>query len=122
MPHLVSPQAATIVQETLHWLDRNHRIELMAVVVMPDHVHFVATLLQGTLAQLMHSLKSNSAQRINRELHGQRHIWQPGYHDHALRAEEDLSTVVGYCLRNPQRAGLVEDFRDYPHAWCKWPL
>ena len=108
--------------ETLHWLDKHQRIELIAAVAMPDHVHFVATLSQGTLAALMHSLKSYSTQRINRELHGQRRLWQPGYHDHALRAEEDLPTVVGYCLRNPQRAGLVEDFRDYPHVWCKWPL
>jgi REP element-mobilizing transposase RayT len=107
--------------ETLHWLDQSRRIELMAAVVMPDHVHFVAALAQRTLGQLMHSLKSYSAQRINQGLPGPGRLWQPGYHDHALRAEEDLATVVGYCLRNPQRAGLVEDFHDYPHAWCKWP-
>ena len=108
--------------ETLHWLDRNHKIELMAAVVMPDHVHFVAFLLQGTLAQLMHSLKSYSAQRINQEFQGHRRLWQPGYHDHALRAEENLPSAVSYCLHNPERASLVEDFRDYPHVWCKWPV
>ena len=97
-------------------------MELFAAVVMPDHLHVVAALAEATLDTLMHSLKSYSAQRINQESDRRGPFWQPGYHDHALRAEEDLVVVIGYCLRNPQRAGLVEDFRDYPHAWCKWQM
>ena len=122
MPRLAPPQAASIVLETLYWLDTHGRIALIAAVVMPDHVHFVATLGQGTLAQAMHSLKSFSAQKINQGACRPGRLWQPGYHDHALRTDEDLPSIVAYCLRNPQRAGLVDDFRDYPHAWCKWPV
>jgi hypothetical protein len=37
-----------------------------------------------------------------------------------LRSEQAVDAAIGYCLQNPVRAGLVEDFREYPHAWSKW--
>jgi hypothetical protein len=41
-------------------------------------------------------------------------VWQPGYHDHALRREEDLVTVSRYLVANPLRAGLVAYIGNYP--------
>jgi REP-associated tyrosine transposase len=122
VPHLSSAAAARIILDTLHWLDTQDRIELIAAVVMPDHVHFVAAMTRVPLHQLMHSFKSFSAQQINHVLGRCAPVWQAGYHDRALRAEDDLIKVVGYCLHNPVRAGLVEDVRQYPHHWCRWPL
>ena len=119
---LKGPRAATIVLEALHWLDREGRMELLAAVVMPDHFHFVAVLRQPSLHRLMHSLKSYSAQRINEAREAQGRLWQSGYHDHSLRSEESLNEVIEYCLQNPQRAGLVADFHDYPQWWCEWTM
>ncbi len=41
-------------------------------------------------------------------------LWQKGFHDRALRREEDLVTVARYVVANPLRAGLVEKLGDYP--------
>jgi hypothetical protein len=41
-------------------------------------------------------------------------VWQTGYHDHALRREEDIVQVSRYVVANPLRAGLVELLGDYP--------
>ncbi len=120
-PWLASAAAAQVVMDALYWLDRQERAELIAMVVMPDHVHFVASLTGTSLDRLMHSFKSFTSQRINPMLGRDAPLWQPGYHDHALRAEEDLHAVVDYCLHNPVRAGLVQDFRQYPHLWCRYP-
>lgn len=95
-------------------------MELLAAVVMPDHVHLVGALRDVPLDGVMHSLKGCSRQRINRELGRSGRLWQPGYHDRALRSEQAVDAAIGYCLQNPVRAGLVEDFREYPHAWSKW--
>lgn len=122
MPRLATAAAANIVLETLRWLDRMGRMELHAAVVMPDHLHFVAGLQQEPLGRVMHSVKRHSAVSINRAGGERGRLWQPGYHDCALRDEESLEDVVDYCLMNPQRAGLVADFREYPHLWCKWEL
>jgi REP element-mobilizing transposase RayT len=47
-------------------------------------------------------------------------IWQDGYHDHALRSEENLQDAARYIVMNPVRAGLVESIREYPLWDAKW--
>ena len=46
--------------------------------------------------------------------------WQSGFHDHALRTEEDVRNVARYVIANPQRAGLVEHVSDYPWWDARW--
>jgi REP element-mobilizing transposase RayT len=89
---------ARIVLESLHWLEKVKRIVLDAAVIMPDHIHFVAGLEQGALARVMHSLKSYTAKKINSIMQKEGSFWQPQYHDHAVRRDEDLHEVVLYTL------------------------
>ena len=116
------PEAAKIVLSSLCWLEKQDKILLDAAIVMPDHLHFVAGLKQVSLAQLIHSLKSYTAKKINDFLNRQGPLWQRNYHDHAIRQEEDLNEVVLYTLYNPVRAGLVNDFHDYPFWYCRWDV
>ena len=115
-------KAAKIVLDCLNWLERQERIRLVAAVVMPDHLHFVAGLRQGSLSQIMRSLKGYTAKNINTLLERKGSFWQPQYHDHAVRKDEDLNEVVLYILQNPVRAGLVKDFHDYPYWHCLWSV
>jgi hypothetical protein len=41
-------------------------------------------------------------------------MWQKGFHDRAIRREEDLRAVARYIIANPLRAGLVRRVHDYP--------
>ena len=119
-PVLNQAEAAVIILNSLQWLEKRGKIILDAAVVMPDHLHFVAGLKLGSLAQMMRSLKRHTAQKINMILQRKGAFWQPQYHDHAVRKDEDLYEVVLYTLHNPVRAGLVEDFHDYPYWYCRW--
>ena len=121
-PLLNQPDAAEIVLNSLHWLEEQEMILLDAAVVMPDHLHFVAGLQGNSLAKLMQSFKGYSAYKINNLLNRKGSFWQPQYHDHALRQDEDLNAVVLYTLHNPVRAGLVKDFRDFPFWYCRWDV
>ena len=121
-PILDYPETAQIILSSLHWFESQKRIILDAAVIMPDHLHFVAALQQDSLERLMHSLKSYTAKKVNALLHRQGAFWQPQYHDHALRKDEALNEVVLYTLNNPVRAGLVENFRDYPYWYCRWSV
>jgi len=92
------------------------RASTLAYVVMPDHFHWLVQLAaQVTLSSVVHSVKSYTAHRIN-HAHDtvRRKVWQPGFHDHALRREEDLLAAARYIVANPLRAGLVENIREYP--------
>ena len=121
-PIFNSPEAARIVLSSLFWLEKQDKLCLDAAVIMPDHLHFVAGLKQVSLAQLIHSLKSYTAKKLNALLNRQGPLWQRNYHDHAIRQEEDLNEVVLYTLYNPVRAGLVKDFHDYPFWYCRWDV
>jgi putative transposase len=114
--------AAAVVLNSLRWLENQEKIILDAAVVMVDHLHFVAGLINSSLATIMRSLKSHTAKKINILMERDGPFWQPQYHDHAVRMDEDLNEVVLYTLHNPVRAGLVKDFRDYPYWYCRWDV
>ncbi|AGE25123.1 MULTISPECIES: REP-associated tyrosine transposase [Pseudomonas] len=86
----------------------------LAWVVMPDHFHWLISLEKGSLADLMRQVKSRSTRVVNAVARRQGRLWQPGFHDHALRREESLQGVARYIVANPLRAGLVKKFGDYP--------
>lgn len=92
----------------------------LAWVVMPDHLHWLVTLQSGDLPTLIRRVKGHSAISINRALGSRGQIWQKGFHDHALRKDEDVQTVARYIVANPLRAGLVEQIGDYPLWNAVW--
>ena len=90
-------------------------------VVMPDHVHWLLQLRDGQLlSSVVQSVKSISAHQINRTLRRSGRVWQAGFHDHALRREEDVKAVARYVIANPLRAGLVERIGDYALWDAMW--
>lgn len=97
----------------------------VAYVVMPDHFHWLLALGKGmTLPRLMASVKGYSSRMIMRRAKGclaAGPLWQEGYHDHALRREEDVREVARYVVANPLRAGLTRVLADYPLWGCQWP-
>jgi REP element-mobilizing transposase RayT len=80
----------------------------------------VVELKTDSLSTLMHSLKSYTAKHVNAVLQRQGSLWQAQYFEHAVRRDEDLNEIVLYMLNNPVRAGLVQDFHDYPFWYCRW--
>jgi REP element-mobilizing transposase RayT len=121
-PIFTRSEAVEIVLSSLLWLEKHGKIVLEAAVVMPDHLHFVAELQMGILAELMHSLKSYTARKINFLLKRRGRFWQAQYYDHVIRKDEVLHDVIVYCLKNPVRAGLVTDFHEYPYWYCRWAV
>ena len=43
--------------------------------------------------------------------------WQRGFFDHRLRHEESEREKADYILRNPERAGLVVQWEQWPHCF-----
>ena len=92
----------------------------LAWVVMPDHFHWLLVLQQGPLARLVQRVKSRSAIAVNRATLRNSALWQSGYHDHALREDEDVKNVARYIVANPVRAGLVAKLGNYPLWDAVW--
>src|SRR5690554_8072289 len=97
-----------LVIDTIHRAD--HQAKTLCYCLMPDHLHWLMQLNAGfSLASVMQTVKSISAHRIRSAIPElQAPIWQDGYHDRALRREEDLRDLARYVVANPLRAGLVK--------------
>jgi putative transposase len=44
-------------------------------------------------------------------------VWQRGFFDHRLRADESFEEKATYVRMNPVRKGLVGRPDDWPHLW-----
>jgi REP element-mobilizing transposase RayT len=94
--------------------------DFWAWVVMPDHMHCLVQLRDKSLAELMCRIKSRSSLAINQALGRRGRLWQKGYHDRAVRREEDVKALARYVVANPIRAGLVTRVHDYPLWDASW--
>ena len=93
----------------------------LAFVVMPDHLHWLFQL-AGTrsLSVSVNTIKSFASRTINQIIGRSGPVWQKGFHDHALRDEEDLAAIARYIVANPLRAGLARKVADYPLWDAVW--
>ena len=96
-------------------------VDSLAFVVMPDHLHWLLQLV-GTrdLSTCVGLVKSLSAREIRATQGIDGKIWQRGFHDRAIRKQDDFLAVARYIVANPLRAGLVDSIRNYPLWDAKW--
>ncbi|MGF6589956.1 REP-associated tyrosine transposase [Pseudomonas sp. 2835] len=111
---------ARLMVEQLQYAQHQALAKSLAWVIMPDHLHWLIELQQGTLASLVRRVKSRSTCLINKTSRRTGRLWQQGFHDRALRREEDIQAVARYIVANPLRAGLVSRIGDYPHWDAIW--
>ncbi len=94
---------------------------LLAWVLMPDHWHGLLQLADNEeLSSAMQRFKGTTSLHCNRRQNRSGSVWQSGYHDHALRRDEDVLDAARYLVMNPVRAGLVKRVRDYPFWNAVW--
>jgi putative transposase len=109
--------SARIVIETL--LDCRERgfYRLHAFVLMPDHLHAILTPGPTTsLEKALQMIKGGSSYRIGKELLSRFPVWQPGFHEHRIRSQEDYRQHQHYIELNPVKAKAVSTPPDYPYS------
>lgn len=96
-------------------LINQHEVKSITWVIMPDHLHWLFQLTSDeSLSKVIQTLKGRSSRVINKHKNEVKFSWQRGFHDHAIRTEENLLSVSRYIVANPLRAGLVGNVGDYP--------
>jgi len=104
-----------VIETLLHTQTVLKRCTLHAFVIMPNHVHVLATP-AVPLPQLTKTIKSFTANQANRVLGrtGQP-FWQNETYDHLVRDATSFEKIRHYIEHNPVRAGLVHLPAD--HKW-----
>ena len=126
---VLSDKARDVVFESiLRWKD--HRYGLYAACVMPDHFHLLIEPMvekeddEGkavffSLSKILHTIKSFTANRINKIERASGAVWEAESFDRMIRSESDLQEKFQYIARNPWDAGVVKPGVDY--LWVWWP-
>jgi putative transposase len=85
--------------------------------VMPDHLHLILKP-EGefNLSFIMKMIKGSFARKINRLKAQEGSLWQPRFHDEAIRSQEQLLALLEYIHQNPVTAGLVAEASEYPFS------
>ncbi len=113
----LTPDERETVASALKHFDGD-RYDLFAYVVMPDHVHvLVRPLDKYPLQDLVHSWKSYTAYRLQRDFKKFDRIWQDEYMDRIIRDDKELYEKAQYILNNPLKRW--PDLTKYPWAWFK---
>jgi putative transposase len=101
----------------------NQRYIIFAVVVMPDHVHWLIKPLEKStgefwsLSEIMHSIKSYSAKQIPKVMKHIGTVWQIEWYDRIIRDEEEFENTWNYIRQNPVEAGLSDSPETYLFLW-----
>ena len=106
---LRDPALAQIVASALKHFE-GQRYDLVAWVVMPNHVHAMLTPRPGfDLGKILHSWKSFSAHEINKKTGREGDVWQHETYDHIVRDPDSLWHFAKYIMDNPRQAGVQVD-------------
>ncbi len=118
---LREPKSADIVHGALRFFD-GQRYALDDYVVMPNHVPILVKPLAGHgLADILHSWKSFTANRINERLGRAGQLWQHESYDHIVRNESAMQAIRRYIRENPKKReqGIVGGASSSPGAHGK---
>jgi len=98
-----------IVENALFFFD-GKRYELVASVVMPNHVHMLIKLNEEhKLIDVMRSIKSYTAKKINENENRAGPVWQPESYDRLIRDQKHFDNVVRYIIANNKDLAWVKD-------------
>ena len=97
-----------------------HAVAIHAYVLMPNHVHLLATPAEGkALGRLMQALGRRYVRRFNDRHQRTGTLWEGRYRSTVVETERYLLACMRYIEMNPVRAGLVDVPASY--RWSSHP-
>ena len=104
-----------LLREVMQEVKAQHPFEIVAMVVLPEHLHAIWTLppedtdypIRWSLIKsgFSRALPKNEAIRDSRQNKRERGIWQRRYWEHQIRDDADLQAHVDYIHYNPVKHG-----------------
>jgi putative transposase len=130
VPIFTNPRLCAICIDWIEHICDCCAVEILAYVIMPEHVHIVLLPPPGVpVGQLIGEIKKNIARDVHAALpldspvlgrlvairNGREKfaLWQRRCFDHNCRTEESAQEKVNYCHWNPVTRGLVMRPEDY---------
>ncbi len=81
--------------------------------LMDNHVHLLIDEMNEELSQIMKIINTSYVYYYNRKYKRTGHLFQDRYKSEPIETDAYLLAAIRYIHRNPIKAGLVNDMRDY---------
>jgi len=108
--------------QTMREVQAIKNFEIIAYVIMPDHVHMIMRSPHSSTSQIMHSLKWNFTQNwkllspLDENMLNPTNLWQKRFWEHVIISDKDLRDHINYIIKNPVKHGFVDDPEDWPYS------
>jgi putative transposase len=115
-----------LLRHAVRTVKEKHAFEIVAWVVLPDHMHAIWTLpfddadyalrwraIKSIFSRELPKTESTTPTRARR---GERGIWQRRFWEHMIRDERDLDQHISYVHFNPVKHGRAETATDWQHS------
>jgi REP element-mobilizing transposase RayT len=117
---LRDPRVAVLMENAMRF-HHGQRFDLLAWVVMPNHVHALFQVGDSTpLSAIMQNWKSISAVAANKLLNRSGDFWQEDYWDTFMRNEEQTCKAIRYIENNPVKAKLCQTPEEWPFSSARF--
>lgn len=105
----------------IHDAQQRIRLKLLAVCLMPNHFHIVASMNGASdISRWMQWLLTTHTHRHHARYKTSGRVWQGRFKAFPIEHDEHLLTVMRYVERNALRAGLVERAEDWRWGSLSW--
>jgi len=94
-------------------MSERHGIDILAYVLMPNHVHLLLRAADGVLSGFMRDLHGRFAQWHNQRYQRSGHVFEGRFRCWPCAVDRYLWALVRYLHDNPVRAGLVDYAEEY---------
>jgi len=89
-------------------------IKIAAYCLMSNHYHLLVQTRDANLSRCMRHINGIYTQRFNRRRKTEGQLFRGRYKAILIEEDSHLLEVLRYIHRNPLRAGLVTDIKDFP--------
>ncbi|MGC1548830.1 MAG: transposase [Rhodanobacter sp.] len=114
------------LRDAVRTVRQRHPFDIVAWVVMPEHIHAIWTLPEGDAnysarwsrikATFSRAIERHEVISLSRLRKGERGIWQRRFWEHQIRHESDLQHHIDYVHINPVKHGYVAHASDWPYS------
>jgi putative transposase len=115
-----------LLRTAIRKIRQSHPFEIIAMVVLPDHLHAIWRLPEGDAdfplrwslvkAAFSRTIPKTEMIRHSRKMKRERGIWQRRYWEHQIRNDNDLEKHVAYVHFNPVKHGYVARAVDWSYS------
>jgi putative transposase len=117
--HLRPADIARLVDDAVRF-HHGQWYDLLAWVVMPNHVHLLVKVGNTSLSKIVKELKRYTAREANKILRREGAFWAEDYFDTYMRDPEHELKTRRYIENNPVKALLVREPKEWPWSSARF--